>query len=133
MKPKNKLAITGFILGIFHLPLLLFFIFILMKASFFAVFQIFLLLGILTVGFSGIGLYQIKKTREQGKVLAIIGLIIGGFFLLLDGVAWQGVDRDCINKCNYYPGISGFGLWRIDGKNFQNQKQCVDFCIHTTY
>ena len=126
MKPKNKLAITGFILGIFHLPLLLLFIFIGKNANFFTVFQIFLLLGILTVGFSGIGLYQIKKGEERGKTLAIIGLIISGFFLFMIGVGWQFSTSDCIKACTYEPYPKA---WQIGNKYFPTQEQCMNYCL----
>ncbi len=122
MKPKNKLAVTGCILGIFFLPLLLLFVW--MNISFY--FRIFplLLLGILTVGFSGIGLYQIKKTGERGKILAIIGLIIGGFLLFLIGVGWQIATSNCIKACTYIP-----PHWRIENKYFSTQEQCVNYCL----
>ncbi len=63
---KNKLAITGFILGIL---------------------SIFLssigIIPILALVLSSIGLYQIKERKEEGAVLAIIGLILGAIYTLV--------------------------------------------------
>lgn len=132
MKSKNQLVVTGFILGIFLFPLLLLFAW--MNASFYFTIQIFLLLGILTVGFSGIGLYQIKKTGEQGKALAIIGLIIGGFCLFLSGVAWLDSYSICLDKCNYSSFRSGMWIYDYnyrsnDNKFFATQRQCINYCL----
>jgi len=64
---KNTLAITGFALGIVS-------IFI---GGFIGI------IPILSLIFSAIGLYQTRKRKESGVVLAIIGLILGIIYTLV--------------------------------------------------
>ena len=63
---KNKLAITGFTLGIVSI--------------FFSSIGI---IPILALILSSIGLYQAKKRKEGGVILAIIGLILGAIYTLV--------------------------------------------------
>lgn len=75
MKKINKLSIIGFILGI---------------VSFFIVPFVIPVIQVLTITFSGLGLYYIKKNKEGGKIFALIGLILGiitilTWYLLLMG------------------------------------------------
>ena len=61
----NVFAIVGFVLGII---------------SFFLNF--FGIVGILAVVFSAIGLSQISKNQQKGKVLAILGIIFGAINII---------------------------------------------------
>ena len=63
---RNKLAIAGFILGIASIP-----------------FNFIGTIPILAIIFSAIGLYQAKERKENGVVLAIIGLILGAIYTLV--------------------------------------------------
>jgi len=63
---KNKLAVTGFILGLASIFL-----------SFVGI------IPILALIFSGVGLYQAKEKKEGGAILAIIGLILGAIYTLV--------------------------------------------------
>ena len=63
---KNKLAITGFILGILSIFL-----------SWIGV------IPILALILSSIGLYQAKERKEESAILAIIGLILGAIYTLV--------------------------------------------------
>lgn len=59
-KTTNKMALISLILGIASLRL-----------------NIFCIPGIVAIIFAIISLFQIQKTKEQGLVMAIIGLILG--------------------------------------------------------
>ena len=61
----NVFAIVGFVLGII---------------SFFLNF--FGIVGILAVVFAAVGLSQISKKQQQGKVLAILGIIFGAINII---------------------------------------------------
>lgn len=61
----NIFAIVGFVLGII---------------SFFLNF--FGIVGILAVVFAAVGLSQISKKQQQGKVLAILGIIFGAINII---------------------------------------------------
>ncbi|MGB2762114.1 MAG: DUF4190 domain-containing protein [Minisyncoccales bacterium] len=63
---KNKLAVTGFILGVLSIFL-----------SWIGI------IPILALILSSIGLHQTKERKESGEVLAIIGLILGIIFTLI--------------------------------------------------
>lgn len=63
---NNKLAIIGFILGMVSI-----------------LFGFIGIIPILALIFSGIGLWQIKKQKEGGAILAIIGLILGVVYTLV--------------------------------------------------
>lgn len=62
---RNRLAVTGFILGVASVP-----------------FGFIGIIPILAFIFSGIGLHQAKERKEGGAVLAIIGLILGAIYTL---------------------------------------------------
>ncbi len=63
---NNKLAVTGFVLGIVSI----FFSFI-------------GIIPILALILSGIGLNQAKERKEGGTTLAIVGLILGAIYTLV--------------------------------------------------
>jgi len=64
---RNKLAIGGFILGV--------------TSIFFSFIGIIPLLAII---FSAMGLYQAKRQKENDRILAIIGLILGVVYTLVN-------------------------------------------------
>lgn len=63
---KNKLAVTGFILGLISIP-----------------FGFIGIIPILALILSAVGLYQAKEKKEDGAILAIIGLILGVIYTLV--------------------------------------------------
>lgn len=66
----NGMSIAGFVLGIVSL-----------------IYNIFWIPSILAIVFSAIGLAQVSKSRQKGKVFAIIGLVAGIATILLSIVA----------------------------------------------